>query len=59
MFDHSPCMWLKFSYICVVTMQAQKEAPLDMKCNDKYVLQSAVVTPGNAAKDITRELVIN
>nr|XP_043628385.1 probable serine/threonine-protein kinase PknB [Erigeron canadensis] len=38
------------------TMQAQKEAPLDMECNDKYMLQSAVVNPEFLLKDITREL---
>jgi hypothetical protein len=29
-----------------VTMQAQKEAPPDMQCKDKFLLQSAVVTAG-------------
>ncbi|KAM7508789.1 hypothetical protein LguiA_019242 [Lonicera macranthoides] len=29
-----------------VTMQAQKEAPLDMQCKDKFLLQSAVVSAG-------------
>ena len=27
-------------------MQAQKEAPLDMQCKDKFLLQSAVVSAG-------------
>ncbi|XP_076941161.1 vesicle-associated protein 1-2-like [Bidens hawaiensis] len=40
----------------VVTMQAQKEAPLDMQCKDKFLLQSAVAPPGTAPKDITPEL---
>ncbi|CAH1412150.1 unnamed protein product [Lactuca virosa] len=40
----------------IVTMQAQKEAPPDMQCKDKFLLQSAVATPGIAPKDITPEL---
>ncbi|KAJ9539023.1 hypothetical protein OSB04_031756 [Centaurea solstitialis] len=40
----------------VVTMQAQKEAPPDMQCKDKFLLQSAVASPGAAPKDITPEL---
>ncbi|KAJ0945994.1 putative major sperm protein (MSP) [Helianthus annuus] len=39
-----------------VTMQAQKEAPLDMQCKDKFLLQSAVASPGATTKDITPEL---
>ncbi|KAL8555903.1 hypothetical protein ACS0TY_003644 [Phlomoides rotata] len=37
-------------------MQAQKEAPVDMQCRDKFLLQSAVVNPGVTAKDITPEM---
>ncbi|KAL7608931.1 vesicle-associated protein 1-1 isoform X1 [Lactuca sativa] len=40
----------------IVTMQAQKEAPPDMQCKDKFLLQSAVATPGISPKDITPEL---
>ncbi|KAK9072040.1 hypothetical protein SSX86_008472 [Deinandra increscens subsp. villosa] len=39
-----------------VTMQAQKEAPPDMQCRDKFLLQSVVVSSGVAAKDITPEM---
>ncbi|KAJ0717174.1 putative major sperm protein (MSP) [Helianthus annuus] len=39
-----------------VTMQAQREAPLDMQCKDKFLLQSAVASPGATTKDITPEL---
>ncbi|KAL0379697.1 UNVERIFIED_CONTAM: Phosphatidate cytidylyltransferase 4, chloroplastic [Sesamum angustifolium] len=39
-----------------VTMQAQKEAPPDMQCRDKFLLQSVVVKPGSTAKDITAEM---
>ncbi|KAI7728659.1 hypothetical protein M8C21_010225 [Ambrosia artemisiifolia] len=39
-----------------VTMQAQKEAPPDMQCKDKFLLQSVVVSQGVAPKDITPEM---
>ncbi|XP_071698478.1 vesicle-associated protein 1-1-like [Rutidosis leptorrhynchoides] len=39
-----------------VTMQAQKEAPPDMQCKDKFLLQSVVATAGVAPKDITPEM---
>ncbi|KAI3828887.1 hypothetical protein L1987_02998 [Smallanthus sonchifolius] len=40
----------------IVTMQAQKEAPPDMQCKDKFLLQSVTVNPGATAKDITPEM---
>ncbi|MCD9641996.1 Vesicle-associated protein 1-2 [Datura stramonium] len=40
----------------IVTMQAQKEAPPDMQCKDKFLLQSVVATPGTTTKDITPEM---
>ncbi|KAE8660851.1 Vesicle-associated protein 1-4 [Hibiscus syriacus] len=39
-----------------VTMQAQKEAPLDMQCKDKFLLQSVIASPGATTKDITPEM---
>nr|KJB24838.1 hypothetical protein B456_004G163800 [Gossypium raimondii] len=42
--------------VIAVTMQAQKEAPPDMQCKDKFLLQSVVASPGTAAKDITPEM---
>ncbi|XP_038680725.1 vesicle-associated protein 1-3-like [Tripterygium wilfordii] len=39
-----------------VTMQAQKEAPPDMQCKDKFLLQSVVAQYGVTAKDITPEM---
>uniref|UniRef100_A0A7C9E0F5 MSP domain-containing protein n=1 Tax=Opuntia streptacantha TaxID=393608 RepID=A0A7C9E0F5_OPUST len=39
----------------IVTMQAQKEAPADLQCKDKFLLQSVVAPEGTAAKDITPE----
>nr|XP_043630381.1 proline-rich receptor-like protein kinase PERK5 [Erigeron canadensis] len=38
------------------TMQAQKEAPQDMECNDKCLLQSVIVNPEFLLNDITKEL---
>lgn len=48
-----------FSEMClhVVTMQAQKEAPPDMQCKDKFLLQSVKVNDGTTVKDITAEMV--
>jgi len=43
----------------VVTMQAQKEAPPDMQCKDKFLIQSVVATARAAAKDITSKMVTN
>ncbi|GAB2252455.1 hypothetical protein Droror1_Dr00005302 [Drosera rotundifolia] len=40
----------------IVTMQAQKEAPPDMQCKDKFLLQSVIASPGAASKDITAEM---
>jgi hypothetical protein len=38
-------------------MQAQKEAPSDMQCKDKFLLQSVVAPDGTTTKVITSELV--
>ncbi|XP_039036300.1 vesicle-associated protein 1-2-like [Hibiscus syriacus] len=40
----------------MVTMQAQKEAPPDMQCRDKFLLQSVKVNDGVTTKDITAEM---
>ncbi|CAN1848526.1 Vesicle-associated protein 1-2, partial [Linum perenne] len=41
----------------IVTMQAQKEAPVDMfQCKDKFLLQSVVTSPGATAKDVSAEM---
>lgn len=45
-------------YVGLVTMQAQKEAPSDMQCKDKFLLQSVVAGPGTTPKDITPEMVV-
>ncbi|KAK6918577.1 hypothetical protein RJ641_016999 [Dillenia turbinata] len=39
-----------------LTMQAQREAPLDMQCKDKFLLQSVVASPGATTKDITPDM---
>lgn len=41
----------------LVTMQAQKEAPPDMQCKDKFLLQSVKTNDGTTAKDINAEMV--
>ena len=38
-------------------MQAQKEAPIDMQCKDKFLLQSVIANEGVTAKDINAEMV--
>ncbi|THU64117.1 hypothetical protein C4D60_Mb01t23080 [Musa balbisiana] len=40
-----------------VTMQAQKEAPPDMQCKDKFLLLSVIAENGVTTKDITSEMV--
>lgn len=40
----------------IVTMQAQRETPQDMQCKDKFLLQSAIASPGATAKDITSDM---
>ncbi|KAG6606179.1 vesicle-associated protein 1-2-like [Cucurbita pepo subsp. pepo] len=40
----------------IVTMQAQKEAPADMQCKDKFLLQSVKTFDGATAKDINAEM---
>ncbi|KAG6498888.1 vesicle-associated protein 1-3-like [Zingiber officinale] len=39
-----------------VTMQAQKEAPPDMQCKDKFLLQSVITEHGAETKDVTPEM---
>lgn len=41
----------------VVTMQGQKEAPPDMQCKDKFLIQSAIAPTGTTNKDVTPEIV--
>lgn len=44
-------------WILAVTMQAQKEAPHDMQCRDKFLLQSVAAPEGATTKDITADMV--
>ncbi|XP_064961603.1 vesicle-associated protein 1-3-like isoform X2 [Musa acuminata AAA Group] len=46
----------KSSCDVTVTMQAQKEAPHDMQCKDKFLLQSVITEHGVATTDITAEM---
>ena len=47
-------------FICTaaVTMQAQREAPPDMQCKDKFLVQSVVAPAGITVKDVTGDMVI-
>ncbi|GJN21701.1 hypothetical protein PR202_gb09205 [Eleusine coracana subsp. coracana] len=40
----------------LVTMQTQREAPPDMQCKDKFLVQSAIVGKDVTPKDITGEM---
>uniref|UniRef100_A0ACD5Z1R3 Uncharacterized protein n=2 Tax=Avena sativa TaxID=4498 RepID=A0ACD5Z1R3_AVESA len=40
----------------LVTMQAQREAPPDMHCRDKFLVQSAVVSKESTPKDISGDM---
>ncbi|KAK1392847.1 Vesicle-associated protein 1-2 [Heracleum sosnowskyi] len=39
-----------------VTMQALREAPQDMQCNDKFLVQCVAAPPGATVKDITTDM---
>lgn len=39
-----------------VTMQAQRDAPPDMQCKDKFLVQSVVVSDGFLEQDISQDL---
>eukprot|EP00897_Mesotaenium_endlicherianum_P009330 jgi/Mesen1/8425/ME000472S07785 len=40
----------------IVTMQAQREAPPDMQCKDKFLVQSVIVPQGSSSKDLTQDM---
>ncbi|KAE9451614.1 hypothetical protein C3L33_16486, partial [Rhododendron williamsianum] len=40
----------------IVTMQSQREAPPDMQCKDRFLIQSVVARPGVTPKDINPEM---
>ncbi|THU69068.1 hypothetical protein C4D60_Mb08t10470 [Musa balbisiana] len=42
--------------VVIVTMQAQREAPPDMQCKDKFLVQSVIVDQGATTKDIATEM---
>lgn len=52
----------QLNYVCLfltlVTMQAQKEAPLDMQCKDKFLVQSVIVSDATTSKDVIAEMVL-
>lgn len=44
-------------FVGAVTMQAQRAAPPDLHCKDKFLIQSTVVPVGTAEEDITSGMV--
>eukprot|EP00252_Welwitschia_mirabilis_P006038 TRINITY_DN1672_c0_g1_i1.p1 TRINITY_DN1672_c0_g1~~TRINITY_DN1672_c0_g1_i1.p1 ORF type:complete len:240 (-),score=54.50 TRINITY_DN1672_c0_g1_i1:13-732(-) len=40
----------------VVTLQPQQEAPPDLQCRDKFLIQSVIVSKGSSVQDISQEL---
>ncbi|XP_076960988.1 vesicle-associated protein 3-1-like [Bidens hawaiensis] len=40
----------------IVTMQAQKEAPLNMQCQDKFLIQSVIANQEAILKGVTAEM---
>ncbi|XP_078439787.1 vesicle-associated protein 1-2-like [Wolffia australiana] len=40
----------------IVMMQSQKEAPIDMQCKDKFLVQGVVASSATSLKDVTPEL---
>ncbi|GER44870.1 vesicle associated protein [Striga asiatica] len=40
----------------LVTMQAQKEAPPDMQCKDKFLVQSVIAPQGTTSKEVIQEM---
>lgn len=54
-FDYSKEVFTNSSH--TVTMQAQKSAPSDMQCKDKFLIQSTVVPYGTSEEEITSSMV--
>lgn len=47
-----------FTYwVNAVTMQAQKLAPPDLQCKDKFLIQCTVIPFGTSEEDITSDMV--
>ncbi|XP_074280010.1 vesicle-associated protein 1-2-like [Silene latifolia] len=44
------------TFVILVNMQAQKEAPVDNQCKDKFLLQSVIINPESTFKDITNDM---
>jgi hypothetical protein len=40
-------------------MQAQREAPPDMQCKDKFLVQSVIVAESTSSRDVTGEMVVH
>jgi hypothetical protein len=55
---HPSCCFYVFICTVAVTMQAQRLAPPDMQCKDKFLVQSIVAPSGITVKDVTGDMVI-
>jgi hypothetical protein len=50
-------IWLTLYFLLLVTMQAQTEAPPDMQCKDKFLVQSVAAEHGATTQDINAAMV--
>lgn len=55
-FDSEGLLALHF-WIYAVTMLAQRTAPPDMQCKDKFLVQGTIIPPGTSEEDITSDVV--
>lgn len=44
-------------WVIAVTMQAQKVAPPDLQCKDKFLIQCTVIPFGTSEEDVTSDMV--
>ncbi|RWW76414.1 hypothetical protein BHE74_00015506 [Ensete ventricosum] len=57
--DRKDCIFYpEKAIVCSVTMQEQREAPPDMQCKDKFLVQGVVLGEVITANDITQEMVL-
>lgn len=52
-----PALTLVFWNLAVVMMQAQREAPADMQCKDKFLVQSVIAPEGGLNTEVSQEMV--
>ena len=52
-----PCLIFVVRNFAAVMMQAQREAPADMQCKDKFLVQSVIVPEGGLNTEVSQEMV--